>query len=189
MPRLSFLHSDQIYQFSQDKTFCWFKQAVALISHVGFMRCSGKTLLVSHVGFHALLCDVTALARSWTSSDGWFRGERPADRRALEGAVAKAGRVSFKRGSRDSRDSRAAHRRVVLNCPVLDIAHRRLVQSECRYGAEPRPCPGFLPSLHFVMKNVTFTHVLKLLSGLHIFNITTFVILLIHTFLQPFIQV
>ncbi len=59
------------------------------------------------------------------------------------------------RGSRESRDSRAraAHRRVVLNCPVLDIAHRRLVQSECRYGAEPRPCPGSLPSLHFVMKN------------------------------------
>ncbi len=26
----------------------------------------------------------------------------------------------------------------------LDIVHRRLVQSECRYGAEPRPCPGFL---------------------------------------------
>ncbi len=70
-----------------------------MVSHVGFMRCSGKTLLVSHVGFHALLCDVTALARSWTSSDGWFRGERLADRRALEGAVAKAGRVSFKRGS------------------------------------------------------------------------------------------
>ncbi len=25
-------------------------------------------------------CDVTALARSWTSSDGWFQGESPADR-------------------------------------------------------------------------------------------------------------
>ncbi len=50
------------------------------------------------MGFHAWLCDVMALARSWTSSDGWFQGERPADRRALEGAVAKAGRVSFKRG-------------------------------------------------------------------------------------------
>ncbi len=76
----------------------------------------------------SLLRDVTALARSWTSSDGWFQGERPADRRALEGAVAK-NRTIYKRGSR------AAYRRVVLNCPVLDIAHRRLVQSECRYGA------------------------------------------------------
>ncbi len=84
----------------------------------------------------SLLRDVTALARSWTSSDGWFQGERPADRRALEGAVAK-NRTIYKRGSRESRDSRerAAYRRVVLNCPVLDIAHRRLVQSECRYGA------------------------------------------------------
>ncbi len=45
----------------------------------------------------SLLRDVTALARSWTSSDGWFQGERPADRRALEGAVAKAGSVSFER--------------------------------------------------------------------------------------------
>ncbi len=26
----------------------------------------------------------------------------------------------------------------------LDTAHRRLVESECLYGAEPRPCPWFL---------------------------------------------
>ncbi len=26
----------------------------------------------------------------------------------------------------------------------LDTAHRRLVESECPYGAEPRPCPWFL---------------------------------------------
>ncbi len=54
---------------------------------------------------NSLLRDVTALARSWTSSDGWFRGERPADRRALEGAVAKAGSVAS-RSSREFRDSR-----------------------------------------------------------------------------------
>ncbi len=46
------------------------------------------------------------------------------------------------RGSRESRDSRAsreraAHRRVVLNCPVLDIAHRRLVQSVSVWGGAP----------------------------------------------------
>ncbi len=52
----------------------------------------------------SLLRDVTALARSWTSSDGWFQGERPADRHALEGAVAKS-RTIYKRGSRDSRES------------------------------------------------------------------------------------
>ncbi len=105
--------------------------------------------------------------------------------RKQEESVSREVRARFQRFKREG----AAHTRVVLNCPVLDIAHRRLVQSECRYGVEPRPCPGFLPSLHFVMKNLTFTHVLKLLSGLHIYNITTFVILLIHTFLQPFIQV
>ncbi len=33
----------------------------------------------------------------------------------------------------------------------LDTAHRRLVESECLYGAEPHPCPCFLPSLHFFM--------------------------------------
>ncbi len=26
----------------------------------------------------------------------------------------------------------------------LDTAHRRQVESECLYGAEPRPCPWFL---------------------------------------------
>ncbi len=111
---------------------------------------TGKALLSSALqSLNSLLRDVTALARSWTSSDGWFRGERPADRRALEGAVAKAGSVAS-RSSREFRDSRdvqereRAHSRVVLNCPFLDIAHRRLVQSERRYGAEPRPCPSFL---------------------------------------------
>ncbi len=106
----------------------------------GFLR--GKLCSSSHVGSHALLCDVTALARSWTSPDGWLRGERPADRRALEGAVAKAGSVASRssRESRVSRESRERTRtqRVVLNCPGLDIAHRRLAQSERRYGTEPR---------------------------------------------------
>ncbi len=50
----------------------------------------------------------------------------------------------FKRCSSHVQERARAHSRVVLNCPGLDIAHRRLVQSERRYGAEPRPCPGFL---------------------------------------------
>ncbi len=50
---------------------------------------------------------------------------------------------------RESAD--AAH---LLNCPILDTAHRRLVESECPYGAEPCPCPWDIPSLHFhVTKN------------------------------------
>ncbi len=47
--------------------------------------------MLKGLAISSLFCDVTALARSWTSLDGWFQGERPADRRALEGAVAKAG--------------------------------------------------------------------------------------------------
>ncbi len=44
----------------------------------------------------------------------------------------------FKPCSRESRERERAHSRVVLNCPFLDLAHRRLVQSERRYGTEPR---------------------------------------------------
>ncbi len=133
MPRLSFLHSDPIYQFSQDKTLCllyllsvglsrldvWFRFRVSSMCWFGssfrvsrgqFVLLRGKLCSSSHVGFHALLCDVTALAWSWTSPDGWLRGERPADRRALEGAVAKAGSVAS-RSSREFRDSRESRER------------------------------------------------------------------------------
>ncbi len=44
----------------------------------------------------------------------------------------------FKPCSRESRERERALSRVVLNCPFLDLAHRRLVQSERRYGTEPR---------------------------------------------------
>ncbi len=144
---------------------------------VSSTRCSGKTLLLSHVGFHALLCDVTALARSWTSSDGWFRGERPADRRALEGAVAKAGSVAS-RSSIESRDSREWARTQARRFKLSGFGHRPQAAGPIRASVRGG-----------VTKNKLFTHVLKLLSGLHIYNITTFVILLIHTFLQPFMQV
>ncbi len=127
-----------------------------------------------------------------------FQGESPADRRALEGTVAKAGSVAS-RSSREFRDSRdvqerqeresARTQRVVLNCPGLDIAHRRLVQSERRYGTKPRLHGCSCKALSCDEKKKTFYTCIKLLPGLHIYNITTFVILLIHTFLQPFIKV
>ncbi len=131
MPRLSFLHSDQFLPVQSElgmfslllafvglsrlllgSVSTWVSTralgrlcCVASLSRgrFGFLR--GKLCSSSHVGFHALLCDVTALARSWISPDGWLRGERPADRRALEGAVAKAGSVAS-RSSRESRVSR-----------------------------------------------------------------------------------
>ncbi len=43
----------------------------------------------------------------------------------------------FKPCSRES-ERQKRRERVVLNRPTFDIAHRRLVQSERRYGAEPR---------------------------------------------------
>ncbi len=45
----------------------------------------------------------------------------------------------FKPCSRESeRQKRRERARRFFNSPTLDIAHRRLVQSERRYGAEPR---------------------------------------------------
>ncbi len=82
---------------------------------------------------------VICLSRSW--------GEVPAGRPS---GVGERGRVTselqemFKPCSRESRESENADAPRLLNCPFLDIAHRRLVQSERRYGAEPRPCPSFL---------------------------------------------
>ncbi len=90
----------------------------------------------------SLLCDVTASARSWTSSDGWFQGERPADRRALEGAVAKAGRVSFKRGSRERRSAR---RCVVLNCPVCTSPTGGWSNQSVGMGRSPAHVQAFCP--------------------------------------------
>ncbi len=84
----------------------------------------------------SLLRDVTALARSWTSSDGQIDG--PADRHALEGAVAKS-RTIYKRGSRESRDSRERARTLARRFKPsgLDLAHRRLVQSVSVWGGAP----------------------------------------------------
>ncbi len=95
-------------------------------------------------------CDVTALARSWTSSDGWFQGESPADR--LPGQPWARWREKQESPGAQERASCMLAR--CFKQSDLDTAHRRLVESECLYGAEPRPCPWFLPSLHFhVTKN------------------------------------
>ncbi len=68
-----------------------------------------------------------------------FQGESPADRRALEGAASRSFRdVQAMSESQEPEEQRASAARVILNRPTLDIAHRRLVQSERRYGAEPR---------------------------------------------------
>ncbi len=109
---------------------------------------SGKLCCVTSPGklssalqsLNSLLRDVTALARSWTSSDGWFRGERPEDRRALEGAVAKAGSVAS-RSSRESRDSRERARTQARRFKLSGFGHRPQaagpIRASVRDGAPP----------------------------------------------------
>ncbi len=154
--------------------FCWFKQAVALVSFRTWFStsCSGKTLLRNVTGepcwnrggylMLVLRGDgsvVTLLVLRrygvYTVFDSRVRYlSQPVLRRESTGPSFRRWRASFesrksyKRGSRE-RARTLAHR---FNQSDLDIAHRRLIESECLYGAEPRPCPGFLPSLHFVTK-------------------------------------
>ncbi len=120
-------------------------------SHVvSSARCSGKLCwltLRDVIGEALLSSEVVELVILWcygfgTVLDffGWFRCESPADR--LPGQPC-ARSYEF-RSTRERSASERAHSRVVLNCPSLDIAHRRLVQSERRYGAEPRLHGWFL---------------------------------------------
>ncbi len=137
---------------------------------VGSTRCSGNSagLLRCRVtspgklssplkSLSSLFCGVTALARSWTSLVGFVvRVQRAGFQVSLARVGARSYEFRSTRELQEREESERAHSRVVLNCSVLDIAHRRLVQSECRYGAEPRPRPGLLGwnlssgiSLHF----------------------------------------
>ncbi len=65
--------------------------------------------------------------------------------------------------SQERQERERAHSRVVLNCPSLDIAHRRLVQSERRYGAEPRLHGWFLQGT-FMWRKITFYPCIKTLT-------------------------
>ncbi len=170
-------------------------------------RCSGKLCwltLRDVIGEALLSSEVVEFVILWcygfgTVLDffGWFRCESPADRLPGQPCARWSAQLrvqEHKRVRRERRErARALVRRFklsgfVLNCPGLDLAHRRLVQSERRYGTEPRlhgcSCKAFSCD-----EKLLLIPVLKLLPGLHIYNITTFVILLIHTFLQPFIKV
>ncbi len=101
--------------------------------------------------------------------------------RALEGEA---------RETRSTRERESARWRVVLNSPIWTPPTGGWSNQSVCMGRSPTHVHGFYPRYTFSCdEKLTFTHVLKLLLGLHIYNITTFVILLIHTFLQPFIQV
>ncbi len=70
MPRLSFLHSDRIYQFSQDKTLC-----LLYLLSVGVSRLD--VWFRFHVGFHALLWEDSAGSlRCRVTSPGSLKSRR-----------------------------------------------------------------------------------------------------------------
>ncbi len=126
--------------------------SVALVTSPGKLPSPLKLL-------SSLFCGVTALARSWTSVVGFVvRVQRAGFQVSLYSQL----RVhEHKRVAREKREERA-HSRVVLNCPSLDIAHRRLVQSERRYGAEPR-LHGFLARQSCIMSKNNFYPCIKTL--------------------------
>ncbi len=88
------------------------------------------------------------------------------------------------------RRERARRSRVVLNSPFLDIPKGGWSNQSVGTGRSPACPAGFCKAFFHVRKDNLFVPLLfKLLSCLHIYTITTFVILLIHTILQPFIKV
>ncbi len=68
------------------------------------------------------------------SSDGWFQGESPADRLPGRPCAELEGEL------REQEERARAHWRLAFKLSGFGPAHRRLVESECPYGAEPHPC-------------------------------------------------
>ncbi len=98
-----------------DIVWCWFCVEMEASLRCWFCNVAAFTQSLIHA---CVIC----LSRSW--------GEVPAGRPS---GVGERGRVPS-----ELQESQDADERVVLNCPGLDLAHRRLVQSERRYGTEPR---------------------------------------------------
>ncbi len=132
-------------------------------------------------GFGTALDPLRWLVWLWESSG-------PASRSALRAFE----RAEF-RSARELQEGREERERAArassFQLSGLDAAHRRLIEPDCPYGAELHPCPWFSCKAFSMEKRITFGPCIKLLSSLHIYNITTFVIVLIHEVLQPFIKV
>ncbi len=107
----------------------------------------------------SLFCGVTALARSWTSLVGFVVRVQ---RAGFQVSLARVGARSYEfRSTRELQEKKrregARRSRVVLNSPFFGHPQRWLVQSECRYGAEPRPCPWFsgaMPTRHLIFNSM-----------------------------------
>ncbi len=99
---------------------------------------TGKALLT--------ILDFVAPLRLWHSlrppSDGWFgceslAGRLPGQPCARLSAPSSGAPESCKREEKRERAARASS----FQLSGLDAAHRRLIESDCPYGAEPHPCP------------------------------------------------
>ncbi len=96
--------------------------------------------------------------------DGWFsRCRGQSSGKSASRQRAKKYQQSYERCSRDVQESQARQEPrarfatgALFSTVQLGPAHGRLVESDCPYGVEPRPCPGLLGwnlssviSLHF----------------------------------------
>ncbi len=109
----------------------------------------------------------------------------PASRSTLRALEGEARVQEHKKRERESADAPQSFE-------LSGFGHRPLAAGRIRVSVWCRALPMSMGHTLITLscdEKLTFTHVLKLLPGLPIYNITTFVILLIHTFLQPFIQV
>ncbi len=140
----------------------------------------------------SLFCGVTALARSWTSLVGFVVRVQ---RAGFQVSLARVGARRYEfRSTRElqekKRSERARRSRVVLNSPFFWTSLKAAgpIRASVRGGAPPA---RLVFAKHFRVRtdNLFVPLLFKLLSCLHIYTITTFVILLIHTILQPFIKV
>ncbi len=105
----------------------------------------------------SLFCGVTALARSWTSVVGFVVRVQ---RAGFQVSLARVGARSYEfRSTRElqERRERARGRASSFQLSGLDAAHRRLIESDCPYGAEPHPCPWFsgaMPTRHLIFNSM-----------------------------------
>ncbi len=137
----------------------WSARRVALetlLAHVAWRHRGSSPLLWNRwVRYSVVLRLWHGLGLLWLVS--LWESSGPASRsalRALERAVTSSGAPESCKREKSER----AHSRVVLNCPSLDIAHIRLVQSERRYGAEPRPRLVFARHFHGEKNNFWFLY-------------------------------
>ncbi len=122
-----------------------------------------------------------------------FQGESPADRRARWRAQLRGVSEMFKPCSRESerqkkREGASLARRFKQSVFWTSLKAAGPIRASVRGGAPPARLV-FAKHFHVRTDNLFVPLLFKLLSCLHIYTITTFVILLIHTILQPFIKV